>query len=323
MKRLAGIKDYLQRGVVLIVLIGMVIFFSASNPGFIEISNIITILRQASVVGVMSVGLTFVLLTGGIDLSTAAVVSFTGILCGVLTVNMGIPTVLACVISIMMCMIIGMINGIVIHLTHMEPLIATMGMMNVVKGITYVLNGGMPVYNIPETIRNIGQGVWFGIPIPIFVWAAVVAFAMFVLKKTQLGRKIYAIGANAEAARLSGINSFRIRVFAYASCSLLVSVAGIVLMGRLNSGQVQAGGTLDMDTLTACVVGGVSTSGGSGKVEGTLLGVLVMAVLANGMGVIGVDSYWQLCFKGLLMLMAVGTDCVQRMNANKVKMVVK
>lgn len=312
------IRAFLKEGVVFICLILLVVIFSLANSNFLSSTSIITILRQASITGILSVGLTHIMLVGGIDLSLAAMISFTGVFCGVLTVNMDVPVLWAILLCLAATSLMGLFSGTVIHYTKMPPLIATMAMMNIVQGLTYIVNDGLPVYGIPDSLRTIGQGMLFYIPISVIIWAVCCLIGLFFLVKTKLGRNIYAVGSNEDAARLSGIHVYKVKALAYTLCGLYAGIAGIVMIGRLNSGQTTAGGTLYLDSLTACVVGGISTAGGEGRVTGIIVGVLIMAILANGMVSIGMGAYWQLVCKGLLMMFAVGFDSLQRSKqANK------
>ena len=312
------IRKFLKDGVVFICLVLLVLVFSLANSNFLSSTSIITILRQASITGILSVGLTHIMLVGGIDLSLAAMISFTGVLGGVLTVNMGMPVFPAILICLAVTAFMGFFSGTVIHFTKMPPLIATMAMMNIVQGLTYIINDGLPVYGIPDFLRTLGQGTLAKIPIPVIIWAGCFLVGLFCLVKTKFGRNVYAVGSNEEAARLSGINVYKVKVMAYVICGLYAGIAGIVMIGRLNSGQTNAGGTLYLDSLTACVVGGISTLGGEGRVTGIVIGVLIMSVLANGMVSIGMGAYWQLVCKGLLLMFAVGFDSLQRIKqANK------
>jgi len=319
MKRNVGnyIINFIKQNIILIILIIMIIFFQFKNPSFLTLNNIITILRQGACTGILAVGLAIVLIVGGIDLSIGAQVTITGIVLGVLTVvkNWPVwPTVLLC---ILMTTIIGFLNGASIFVTNMPPLIATLGMMNIIQGLAYLANGGLPVYNIPTSIRTLGQGSVWIIPNPVIVWAIILVIGWFVMEKTKLGRRIFAVGSNEEAARLSGINTFRVKTIAYIICGLFAGISGIVMTGRLNSAQTNAGGTLYIEALTACVIGGISMSGGEGKISGIIVGVVIMSALASGMIAIGLNSYVQLAVKGLLMMAAVGFDSYQRYRANK------
>ncbi|WP_418704129.1 ABC transporter permease, partial [Anaerotruncus massiliensis (ex Liu et al. 2021)] len=287
-------KRFLRHNAVLLCLALLIVYFSIRRPAFIAPDNIMTIIRQGACTGILAVGLAHVLIIGGIDLSIGAMVSLTSVIAGVFMVNHGWPVWLSSVLCILLTCLLGLISGTAIHLTFMPPLIATLGVMNIVQGLAYLANNGMPIYNIPESLRRVGQESLFGIPNPVIVWAIVLLIGWFTLMKTKLGRRIFAVGSNEEAARLSGINTYRVRAAAYGLCGAYAGIAGIVMTGRLNSGQTNAGGTLYIDALTACVVGGISMSGGEGRVPGIIVGIIIMAALSNGMVAVGLNSYWQL-----------------------------
>lgn len=312
------ITDFIKKNIVLIILVIMMICFQFFNKNFLSLNNIVTIIRQGACTGILAVGLGVVLIVGGIDLSIAAMVSMLSVILGVLTVENGWPVFPAILLCVALTTFIGFISGTAIFATNMPPLIATLGMQNIVQGIAYLANDGLPVYGIPEFIRSLGQDSLGIIPKPVIVWLIVLLAGWFMLEKTKLGRSIYAVGSNEEAARLSGINTFMIKVFSYSACGFFAGISGVVMTGRLNSGQTLAGGTLYIDALTACVIGGVSMNGGEGRIPGTIIGVVIMTALANGMIAIGLNSYVQLAVKGLVMMMAVGFDSYQRKQKSKV-----
>lgn len=302
-----------------IIFLVLVLFFSATTPNFRTTGNTITILRQVSIIGIMSIGMAMVLLTGGLDLSVGAQIGFTGTFTAMLIVKMGVNPVVSIILGILMGTLIGFINGMVITYTGMPAMIATLGMTNAVRGLAYILTGGIPVYGLPPAVAKIGQGHVGSIPIPVIIMSVVLIIGAFVLNKTFFGRYIYAIGSNKEAARLSGLKVNQIQVLVYTICGFLVGIAGIVMMGRVNSGQPIAGQHLEMDAITACVVGGCSSTGGEGRVMGILGGVLVMGVLSNGMAVMGLSEYPQMVMKGLVLILAVGFDHLSRKRAKKAK----
>lgn len=309
---------FIKQNIILIILIIMIIFFQFKNPNFLTLNNIITILRQGACTGILAIGLGIVLIVGGIDLSIGSQVTLTGIVLGVLTVEKGWSVHTTIFLCIIMTVIIGFLNGTTIFVTKMPPLITTLGMMNIIQGIAYLVNGGLPVYNIPSSIRKFGQGSVWIIPIPVIVWAIVLLVGWFLMEKTKVGRCIFAVGSNEEAARLSGINTFYIKVISYIICGLFAGISGIVMTGRLNSAQTNAGATIYIEALTACVIGGISMSGGEGKIPGVIVGVVIMSALASGMIAIGLNSYVQLAVKGFLMMAAVGFDSYQRLKASRI-----
>lgn len=302
-----------------IIFIVLVVFFSATTPNFRTAGNMITILRQVSIIGIMSVGMAMVLLTGGLDLSIGAQIGLTSTFTAMLIVQMGISPVVSILLGLLLCTFIGFVNGMIITYTGMPAMIATLGMTNVIRGLAYIITGGIPVYGLPPAVAQIGQGHVGSIPIPVIIMAVIILAGGFVLNKTFFGRYIYALGSNKEAARLSGLKVNQIQVLVYTICGFLVGIAGIVMMGRVNSGQPIAGQHMEMDAITACVVGGCSSTGGEGRVFGILGGVLVMGVLSNGMAVMGLSEYPQMVMKGLVLILAVGFDHLSRRHVKKNK----
>ncbi|MEG2383287.1 MAG: ABC transporter permease [Oscillospiraceae bacterium] len=300
----------------------LVVVFSLLAPGFFSVNNFISLTRQIAILGVVSTGMTLVLIAGGLDLSVGSQISLIGVLVATLIVNAGVNPILACIIGLICSTIIGYLNSVLIIKTNMWPMITTIAMMQVLQGVAYIITGGLPVYGMPDYMKAIGQGYLGPIPIPVIIMVVIMALGSFILNKTYFGRYLYAIGSNAEAARLSGINITKIKTIVYMICGLLAGIGGLIMMGRVASGQPKAGATFEMDVLTACVVGGVGLNGGKGKMSGVAIGVLIMGVLSNGLGVMGVSEYYQLVCKGAVLLLAVGFDGVQQMRAKSKKTVV-
>ena len=295
-----------------IILLVLVLFFSILSPRFRQLSNAITIFRQVSINGVMAVGLAYVLISGGIDLSLGNMLGLTGTLAAMLMVEKNVSIVLACVIAIVAATLFGLLNGAVITLTNMPPLISTLGMSYVIKAMAYLIHGGMPVYGLPAEMQTIGQGYVGAIPIPVIIFVISALIGAFVLKRTSYGRGVFAIGSNAESARLSGLNVKRIQVTVYTIAGFLSGLGGIIMMSRLNAGQPGTGTDTSMDIIIGCVLGGVSASGGEGSIVGMVGGVLVMGVLSNGMTILGLNEYYQLLMKGFVLVVAVGIDYYTR-----------
>jgi ribose transport system permease protein len=201
----------------------------------------------------------------------------------------------------------------------MPAMICTLAMMQVLQGITYTITGAQPIYGLPESLRILGQGYIVGIPVPIIIMIIVFLVGGFILNKTYIGRYFYAVGSNPEAARLSGLPLKNIKLLAFIISGFFVGLGGIVLMSRMFSGQPSAGDGFEMDVLTACIVGGIAFSGGYGKIEGLIPGVLVMGIISNGLGVMGVSAYDQLMYKGIVLILVVGIDSIQQARAKKQK----
>lgn len=294
------------------ITLALAIVFSIISPQFRTYGNFITVLKQISVNGIMATGLALVLISGGIDLSTGSQLGLTGMVCSMLMVQAGLPFGVAFIITIVVGLVVGLINGVTICFTNMPPLIATLGMQYVIKGVAYLINDGYTVYNLPDAAKVIGQSRVATIPVSTFVMIAVLIAGWFFLNKTVFGRYFFAVGSNRVATRLSGVNTTLVQIASYVLSGGLMAIAGVVLMSRINSGVPNAGEASGMDVIIACVVGGISAAGGEGRIFGMLGGVLAMGVLANGMSVIGLTEYWQFVCKGAVLIIAVGIDSYRR-----------
>lgn len=315
------IKILKQYGTTMILLV-MIVFFAAISENFRTMDNLVTILRQVSMLGILSVGLTFVFLLGDIDLSVGVMMGLSATTSALFMTALGLPVIVSWLLAVLLCTIVGAINGIIVTTTRMPALIATLGTQNIIYGINYMICGGLAVYGIPEAAKFLGQDKLFGFfPVPVLVMIIVFLLGSFVLKKTYYGRYFYAVGGNAEATRLSGINIDKVKILAYSLCGFCAGIAGAINMSRANSGQPSAGHGFEMDVITACVVGGISAGGGDGKMSGVISGVLIIGVLSNGMTIVGINDYWQMVAKGLVLVLAVGLDYYQKTKVKKAKLV--
>lgn len=317
------IKDLLKKNMVFILLIVLVAYFALFARNFLSVQNVTNMLRQTSVVGIMCVGFAIVMIAGGLDLSVGSTISVVGCVTAICIVRAGVPVLPACAIGILLSVAISAINAVLILVTGMPPMICTLAMQQVLQGVAYMMTQATPVYGLPESLRPLGQGYVSVIPIPVILMVVCFAIGAFILNRTYIGRYFYAVGCNQEAARLSGVNVNMVKLVSYLTDGLFVGIAGLVMMSRIFSGQPKAGVGYEMDVITACVVGGIAFSGGKGSIGGLILGVLVMGVLTNGLGVQGVDSYTQLVFKGVVLILVVGIDCFNRNRAKQQKMKIK
>lgn len=297
----------LQKYAIYLVLVAMAAFFTLASPVFLSKENIFNILRQVTVVGIAAVGMTMVMLTGGIDLSVGSIIGVSGIVAAKAMVS-GLNPFLAIALALASGMAMGYVNAFIINRFRIPPLIVTLGMMTSLRGLAYFITGGLPVYGFPEGFTVWGQGYLWMIPVPVIILAVIFVIGLIVLNRLTIGRYIYGIGGNEEASRLCGINIRRIKSFVYTFSGALCGIAGIILLSRTNSGQPKAGTAYEMDIITAVVLGGVSISGGEGKLIGVLAGVLIMGVLANGMIITNVGDYVQRMIQGLVLIIAVAFD---------------
>ncbi len=292
---------------IILTLVAMIIFFSVVTKSFLSAKNFANIARQISITGICSVGMTMVILTGGIDLSIGSVIGFTSAVAALMMSN-GQPIILASIVSLVLGVIIGVINATCINYLQIPAMIATLGTQISLRGAVYLVTGGMPVYGLPESFKVLGQGSIGIIPISMIIMVIVFIIGYIILNKMVFGRKIYGIGGNAETARLSGVNVKKEIYKIYMLVGFFGSLAGLILMSRVNSGQPSAGDGYEMDIITAVVLGGVSVSGGEGKITKVIIGVIFMGVLANGMMMMNINEYWQRVVKGLVLLAAVAVD---------------
>ncbi|GMQ61111.1 ABC transporter permease [Vallitalea maricola] len=294
------------------VLILLIIFFSVTSKAFFIPSNLFNVARQVSMLGIAAVGMAFVLLLGGIDLSIGSQITLVNIVTAWLMVNAEVHPVIACLIAIVMSVSIGFVNGWIIANLKMPPLIVTLSTMTIIEGIAYIICKGIPIFGFPKYFSELGQGYVGPIPIPVIITIIILAIGAFVLNKTYFGRYFYAVGGNEEAAKLSGINVKRVKYLVYSLSGLFAGIAGIVMLSRTNSGQVLAGKGFEFDVLTAVVLGGVSVNGGFGKISNVVAGVLIIGVLSNGLVLLDVSQYVQMVTKGIVLLFAVAFDCIQK-----------
>ncbi|MBE6904907.1 MAG: ABC transporter permease [Ruminococcaceae bacterium] len=309
MKQLTeGLKRY---GIYLVLLI-LIIFFSIASKAFLHPNNLFNVARQISTLGIAAVGMTFALLLGGIDLSIGSQITLANIITAWLMVNAGASPVVSILAALLVSTAVGFLNGWVIANIHMPPLIVTLSTMTILEGLAYIISGGVPIFGFPESFAFIGQGYVGPIPVPVIIMVIVLLTGAFILNMTYFGRYFYAVGGNEEASKLSGINVKMVHCMAYTLSGFIAGLAGIVMLSRTNSGQPVAGKGFEFDVLTAVVLGGVSVSGGFGKISNVVAGVIILGVLNNGMVLMNASSYIQMVVKGSVLLLAVGFDCLQK-----------
>lgn len=290
-------------------LVGLIILCIAlfiATPVFLTVPNIINIGIQAAVVAIMAFGMTFVIVTSGIDLSVGSVAALSAMVSAWMFSNAGLPGWLTLIIGLLIGLLAGAVSGLAIAYGKLPAFIATLAMMSVARGLTLVISGGTPVAT-SDAVNQLGADVG-PIPVPVIMLALAGVVCWFMLSRTVLGRSLYAIGGNEEAARLSGIPVRRILVTVYALAGVFAGLAGLVLAGRLSSAQPQAGFGYELDAIAAVVIGGASLSGGSGKASGTFIGAVLLAVIRNGLNILNVTSLWQQVVIGCVIALAVGFD---------------
>lgn len=292
-------------------LIIICIIAEVSNPVFLGPSNIIDLLRSISFTCIVAVGATFILIGGGLDLSVGSVIGLSGMIVGGCLVA-GIPIIPSILISLFVGAVIGFINGFIVVKFHIPPMIVTLGMMYIARGIVYVISKGRSFSPFPDAFNQLGQGTLLGVPYSVYIAFVVLLIGYFLLNHTTFGRSIYAVGGNEEAARVSGINIGKVKILTYCITSFLCGMTGILMAARLSSAQANAGTGWEMTIIAAVIIGGTSMFGGSGSVIGSLIGASIMTVLTNAMVLMNVSIYWQNIVVGAIIIFAVGVDTYRR-----------
>ncbi|MFB5267646.1 ribose ABC transporter permease RbsC [Paenibacillus enshidis] len=299
----------LQKAGPLLGLLILIIVVSALNPAFLEPLNILNLLRQVAINALIAFGMTFVILTGGIDLSVGSTLALSSALMASLLVS-GFHPLLAIVAGCVIGAILGAVNGLMVTKGKMAPFIATLATMTIFRGLTMVFTEGNPITGLSDSLmfQLFGRGYFVGIPVPAITMAFTFALLWVVLHKTSFGRKTYAIGGNERASIISGIKVHRVKIMVYSLAGLLAGLAGAILTSRLDSAQPTAGTSYELDAIAAVVLGGTSLSGGRGRIVGTLIGALIIGALNNGLNLLGVSSFYQLVVKGIVIVIAVLMD---------------
>jgi len=301
-------------------LIVLFVVFSLASPNFFKFSNIVSIVLSTAVNGVLAVGVTFIIITGGIDLSIGTTMTFTSVIAGVLISFWKLPVLVGIIGALAAGVLVGLINGTVISKMKLPPFIATLGMMMITKGLSLVISGTKPIYfNDAKVYSKISLGSvlgqiipGFNIPNAVVIFLLMSVLASLILTKTSLGRYNFAIGSNEEATRLSGINVDKWKMAIYALGGLFCGIAGILMSSRLNSAQPALGQGYELEAIAAVVIGGTSLSGGEGTILGTVIGAFIMSVLTNGLRILSVKQEWQTVVIGIVVIFAVYADSLRR-----------
>jgi ribose transport system permease protein len=308
-ERLSGAVSQLAAAGALIVVF---VFLAFASSDFLSADNLFNIGSQTAVVAVIAIGMTLVIITAGIDLSVGSVAALSGVMGVTLMVSFGLPVPLGILGGILVGGIAGLVNGLLVAFAGLNPFIATLGMLSVARGLTYISTGAVAVFGAPDSFRLLGQGVLGPIPIPILVIVVVAIAGYVVLSRTRLGRYAYAMGSNLEAARLSGIPIKRYLTTVYVIAGALAGLGGMIAASRVNSGQPNYGLGLELDVIAAAVIGGASLFGGQGTVVGTLIGAFLIALIRNGAVLLNVDVFYQSVIIGVVIWIAVFWDQYRR-----------
>lgn len=276
-----------------------------ASDNFFTVSNLLNVLRQVAVVAVLAVGMTFVILTGGIDLSVGAVMALVGTISAGLIVHSGLPAELALPIGLVLGLAIGLLNGFLVAWGRMPAIIVTLATMGMARGLGLIYSGGYPISGLPSWISWFGIGRIGILPVPVVLMLVIYALAFVLLQRTAFGRHVYALGGNETAAQLSGVKTRRVKLAVYAISGLTSAFAAVILTGRLMSGQPNAGNGFELDAIAAVVLGGTAISGGRGLILGTLIGAVLLGILNNGLNLMGINPYLQDVIKGGIILLAI------------------
>lgn len=316
-------SDAMQRLLAFAGLIVLFIGFSLASPNFFQFDNIVGILIATAVNGVLALGVTYVIITSGIDLSIGTVMTLSAVMTGVFITNWHMPVVLGVLAGLATGGLCGVVNGLVIAKLKVPPFIATLGMLNIAKGLSLVISGLKPIYfNDTPIFNQIAMGSILGsiipgfdIPNAVLILFGAAIIAAVILGKTVLGRYTFALGSNEEATRLSGVNVDRWKIIVYALCGIFAGLGGVMMAARLNSAQPSLGQGYELDAIAAAVIGGTSLSGGEGTMLGTIIGAFIISTLTNGLRILSVPQEWQTVVTGAIVILAVYGDIIRRRRA--------
>lgn len=301
-------KENLGIIVAFLVLCVFLSVFPKTSGSFFTRQNIFNVLRQISTNLFLACGMTMVIILGGIDLSVGSIIALSGCISAGCVARYNLPLPIALLMGLLVGLLVGMFNGAVISKTTIPAFIVTLATMNIAKGLAYVYTGGSPVRVVTKEWQFLGAGYVGIFPTPVVILVIVLIITAIIMNKTKMGRHMYAVGGNQQAAEFSGIKVEKVKFFVHAFSGLMAGLAGIVLASRMYSGQPTAGDGAEMDAIAAVVVGGTSVAGGSGKIGGTIIGGLIIGVLNNGLNLLNVNSFWQYVVKGVVILLAVFLD---------------
>jgi len=308
-------NSFLARYQTELLLVGILavlfLFFGNTSPVFFQLETLMKLLKQASIYGIIAIGMVFVITSSGIDISVGSVVGLSGVIVAMALVN-GVPIPIAILLAIASSALVGLFNGILVYDANVPPFIATLGSLTIVRNFILLITGAKTISDLPKVFTNFAADSLLGIPYLFLSWAVFVCIGLFIAKKTTFGRNMYAYGSNKEAARLSGIRVRSVVYGVYIFCSSVCGVAGILLASRLGNGVPNAGTGYELDAIAAAVVGGASLDGGEGSVIGAVLGAMIMATLRQGGTLLGINSFIMEIIIGSLIVIAVVLDKVRK-----------
>lgn len=313
------IGDFVRKYAIIGILVGFVILLTIMTGGtFFQTQNLINVVRQVAAIGIIAIGMTFVIITKGIDLSVGSIVAVAAVVAtslaqqstasNLMFPGLDLPVIVAILAGLAVGAALGAINGFLVAYTHIAPFIATLGMMTAARGIALIYSGGRPISKLKDGFNWIGQGDFLWIPVPIWLFAIVAIISTVLMNYTRFGRYVFALGGNEQAARVSGINISRIQLLLYTFSGLLAGLAGMLLAARIGSGNPQLGTAIELDAITAAVIGGTSFNGGVGTIWGTIVGALIIGIINNGLDLMNVSPFMQQVVKGVIIVVAIIID---------------
>jgi ribose/xylose/arabinose/galactoside ABC-type transport system permease subunit len=306
--RTMKLQDYLYKYGIYIAFMLMCIILSVTTDAFLTMNNILNVLRQISINGIIAIGMTFVIITGGIDLSVGSIVGLAAVVAASFAHPGAYPVIVPIVIGLLVGLVCGGLNGILIARWRVAPFIVTLGMMTAARGMTMVYTNGRPVINLSDGYNYVGGGYIAGIPLPVIILIIVALIGIFVLNYTKFGRHVFAVGGNEHSANVSGVRIKPVKVAVYCIVGVAAGLAGIVVSSRVMAGSPILGTGYELDAIAAVVIGGTSLFGGVGGIVGTLVGVLIIGTMNNGLDLLNVSSYYQQIVKGVIIVLAVLLD---------------
>lgn len=301
-------KKWIQTYMLIFIVIGLGVILSFISSNFLTVTNLLNVVRQIAVNGILAIGMTIVCLTGGIDLSVGSIVAFSGIIAAGLLRDTSYPIIVVVLAAIAVGAVCGLYNGYFVAYWNAASFVVTLSMMTIARGMTYVYSDGRPISNLRTEFLTIGKGSIAGIPIPTLILAVVFILGSIMLTKLKFGRYVYAVGGNENAAMVSGINVKRIKMMVYVLSGIACGIAAIILTARVSAGLPQAGESYELDAIAATVIGGTSLSGGRGRLWGTIVGAILLGIVNNGLDLLNVSSFYQQIVKGLIILGAILID---------------
>lgn len=310
-----NLNEALDKLGVLIALIFLIVVMTVLSPNFLTVKNIFNILEQIAEIGIISVGMTFIILLGGIDLSVGSIVAFTGLIMA-LCMKAGVAVPIAILVGIVIGAAIGLLNGILISKIKLQPFIATLGTMTIARGLAYTITNGQPVYSFSDSFKSFSGSIG-AIPKPAIIMILIFVIGYYILKYTKFGRYVYAIGGNRVASKLSGINVTKYEILVYTISGVCCAIAAVLLTSRLDSAVPVAGDGNELDAIAAVAIGGTSMTGGQGGITGTLIGALMMGVISNGMNLLDIQQGPQKFVKGAIIILAVAVDVIRKRKNSK------